>query len=195
MTIPMTIQMKILKPTLLALTCALLLAFTNQFTEQTIESNQRHYEERVLREMVNGAELVESNSGYNVFRDGTQIGTIEPFITTRGYNGQIDLLIALTLNSITTDSLTQDPLAQDSLTQDRKVISVRVTHHEETPGIGDKIEQDVSGWIHQFAGKSAHNTDWTLSPGGDIDAISGATITSRAVTSAIGELLAEELSE
>jgi RnfABCDGE-type electron transport complex G subunit len=176
----MTIHWKVLKPTLLALTCALLLAFTNQFTQETIESNQRHYEERVLREMVNGAELVESISGYNVFRNGTQIGTIEPFMTTRGYNGKIDLLIALT---------------HDSLTQDRKVISVRVTHHEETPGIGDKIEQDVSGWIHQFAGKSAQNTDWTLSPGGDIDAISGATITSRAVTSAIGELLAEELSE
>jgi electron transport complex protein RnfG len=190
MTIRMTIQMKILKPTLLALTCALLLAFTNQLTQATIESNQRHYQERVLREMVNGAELVESISGYNVFRNGTQIGTIEPFTTSRGYNGEIDLLIALTLNSITPDSL-----IQDSLIQDRKVISVRVTRHEETPGIGDKIEQDVSGWIHQFAGKSARNTDWTLSPGGDIDAISGATITSRAVTSAIGELLAEELSE
>ena len=176
MTIHVTIYKKILKPTLLALTCALLLAFTNQLTQATIESNQRHYEERILREMVNGAELVETISGYNVFRDGIQIGTIEQFSTTRGYNGEIDLLIALT---------------QDSLSQDRKVISVRVTHHEETPGIGDKIEQDVSDWIHQFAGKSAHNTNWTLSPGGDIDAISGATITSRAVTSAIAGVLSE----
>jgi electron transport complex protein RnfG len=187
----MHIHMKILKPTLLALTCALLLAFTNQLTQATIESNQRHYEERILREMVNGAELVESKSGYNVFRNGTQVGTIEQFTTSRGYNGEIDLLIVLTLNSITPDSLTPDSLIQDSLIQDRKVISVRVIHHEETPGIGDKIEQNVSGWIHQFAGKSAHDTDWTLSPGGDIDAISGATITSRAVTSAIAEVLSE----
>jgi len=167
----MSIHTKILKPTLLALTCALLLAFTNQQTQETIESNQRHYEERVLREMVNGAELQQSSSGYNVFREGTQVGTIEPFTTARGYNGRIDLLIAL--NS------------------DREVISVRVTHHEETPGIGDKIELDVSGWIHQFAGRSADDTDWTLSPGGDIDAISGATITSRAVTDAIAEVLSE----
>lgn len=171
MSIHATIHMKILKPALLALTCALLLAFTNQHTQETIESNQRHYEERVLREMVNGAELQESTSGYNVFRNGTQIGTIESFMTTRGYNGQIDLLIALT--------------------GDREVISVRVTHHEETPGIGDKIEQEVSDWIHQFAGRSTRNTDWTLSPGGDIDAISGATITSRAVTGAIAEVLSE----
>ncbi|MBT5683612.1 MAG: RnfABCDGE type electron transport complex subunit G [Gammaproteobacteria bacterium] len=167
----MSIHTKILKPTLLALTCALLLAFTSQQTQETIESNQRHYEERVLREMVNGAELQQSSSGYDVFREGTQIGTIEPFTTARGYNGRIDLLIAL--NS------------------DRKVISVRVTHHEETPGIGDKIELDVSGWIHQFAGRSADDTDWTLSPGGDIDAISGATITSRAITDAIAEVLSE----
>jgi RnfABCDGE-type electron transport complex G subunit len=168
--------MKILKPTLLALTCAFLLAFTYQITQGTIKSNQRHYEERVLREMVNGAEVEKSISGYNVFRNETQIGTIEPFMTRRGYNGEIGLLIALTLKS---------------LTQDRKIISVRVTHHEETPGIGDKIEPDVSSWIHQFAGKSALDTDWTLSPKGDVDAISGATITSRAVTNAIAEVLSK----
>ena len=168
--------MKILKPTLLALTCAFFLAFTHQLTQETIKSNQRHYEERVLREMVNGAEVEKSISGYNVFRNETQIGTIEPFMTRRGYNGEIDLLMALTLKS---------------LTQDREIISVRVTHHEETPGIGDKIEPDVSSWIHQFAGKSALDTDWTLFPKGDVDAISGATITSRAVTNAIAEVLSK----
>ena len=168
--------MKILKPTLLALTCAFLLAFTYQLTQETIKSNQRHYEERVLREMVNGAEVEKSISGYNVFRNETKIGTIEPFMTRHGYNGEIDLLMALTLKS---------------LTQDREIISVRVTHHEETPGIGDKIETNVSSWIHQFSGKSALDTDWTLFPKGDVDAISGATITSRAVTNAIAEVLSK----
>ena len=168
--------MKILKPTLLALTCAFLLAFTHQITQETIKSNQRHYEERVLREMVNGAEVEKSISGYNVFRKETRIGTIEPFMTRRGYNGEIGLLIALTL---------------ESLTREREIISVRVTHHEETPGIGDKIEPDVSSWIHQFAGKSALDTDWRLFPKGDVDAISGATITSRAVTNAIAEFLSK----
>ena len=126
--------------------------------------------------MVNGAEVEKSISGYNVFRNETQIGTIEPFTTSLGYNGDIDLLIALTLKS---------------LTQDREIISVRVTHHEETPGIGDKIEPDVSSWIHQFAGKSAIDTDWRLFPKGDVDAISGATITSRAITNAIAEVLSK----
>ena len=126
--------------------------------------------------MVNGAEVEKSISGYNVFRNETQIGTIEPFTTSLGYNGDIDLLIALTLKS---------------LTQDREIISVRVIHHEETPGIGDKIETNVSSWIHQFSGKSALDTDWTLFPKGDVDAISGATITSRAVTNAIAEVLSK----
>ncbi|MBT5702971.1 MAG: RnfABCDGE type electron transport complex subunit G [Gammaproteobacteria bacterium] len=176
MAINKTLFRKILKPTLLALSCAFFLAFTHQITKKTIESNQRQYEERLLREMVNGAELEKSSSGYSVFREGTQIGTIEQLTTSHGYNGKIDLLIALTLTS---------------LTGDREVISVRVTHHEETPGIGDKIEPEVSTWIHQFVGKSAHHTNWTLSPEGDIDIISGATITSRAVTNAIAETLAE----
>ena len=180
MTIRMTTRqatlIKTLKPMLLALTCAFLLAFTHEITQETIQSNQRHYEERVLREMVNGAEIKKSSLGYNVFRKGTQIGTIEPFKTSRGYNGEINLLIALTHNS---------------LTQDKEVISVRVIYHEETPGIGDKIEPEISSWIHQFAGRSAGGTDWTLSPKGDIDAISGATITSSAVTNAIAEVLSE----
>ena len=126
--------------------------------------------------MVNGAEVEKSISGYTVFRKETKIGTIEPFMTHRGYNGKIDLLIALTLKSST---------------QGREIISVRVTHHEETPGIGDKIEPEISSWIHQFAGKSALDTNWTLFPEGDIDAISGATITSRAVTNAIAKVLSK----
>ena len=47
MTSRLATLMKILKPMLLALTCAFLLAFTHQITQETIQSNQRHYEERV----------------------------------------------------------------------------------------------------------------------------------------------------
>ena len=68
------------------------------------------------------------------------------------------------------------------------MISVRVTRHRETPGIDDKIDIAVSPWINQFKGTDG-NTVWFLAPTGDIDGITGATITSRAVTQAISEVI------
>ncbi|MBZ2279823.1 FMN-binding protein, partial [Buchnera aphidicola] len=48
-----------------------------------------------------------------------------------GYSGSIHLLVAAYLNG--------------------KIIGVRVLSHQETPGIGDKIELSVSDWIKQFS--------------------------------------------
>ena len=156
-----------MKPTLVALACALMLAFTNQSTKKTIQSNQRHYEERLIRTMVNGAVIEKTDLGYNVFREERKIGKIEELRTNQGYNGKIELLVALT--------------------NDRSIISTRVIYHKETPGIGDKIDSNISEWINQFAGKTALNTRWNLAPDGDIDGISGATITSEAITRVLSE--------
>mgnify|MGYP003413449676 CR=1 FL=1 len=55
-------------------------------------------------------------------------------------------------------------------------------------GIGDVIEAGKSPWIGTFSGRSLDNPEesrWRLRrDGGDIDAISGATVSSRAVVAA-----------
>ena len=146
-----------------------MLAFTNQSTKKTIKLNQRHYEERLIRAMVNGAVVAKTETGYDVFRGELKIGIIEELSTNQGYNGTIKLLLALT--------------------NDRTIISTRVIYHKETPGIGDKIESNISEWINQFAGKTALNTKWNLAPDGDIDGISGATVTSKAITKVLSEAI------
>lgn len=70
-----------------------------------------------------------------------------------------------------------------------KVLGVRVLEHKETPGLGDKIELSVSNWITQFTGKR-FNADalatWQVKKdGGEFDQFTGATITPRAVVSAV----------
>jgi len=55
-----------------------------------------------------------------------------------------------------------------------------VTTHKETPGLGAKAKNDPS-WIAQFQGLSANEDIKVTNDGGIINAISGATITSRAV--------------
>ena len=91
--------------------------------------------------------------------------------THKGYNGEIKLLIGI---------------APDHKT----LLGVRVLAHKETPGLGDKIEARIDPWILQFAGKSLANTRLAVKKdGGDIDSFTGATITPRAVTNQVAEVL------
>jgi electron transport complex protein RnfG len=65
----------------------------------------------------------------------------------------------------------------------------RVIKHQETPGLGDKIEVAKSKWILDFNGKSLTNLPadkWAVKKdGGVFDQFAGATITPRAVVKAV----------
>jgi electron transport complex protein RnfG len=67
-----------------------------------------------------------------------------------------------------------------------KVIGAGVTTHAETPGMGAKAETDPS-FVAQFEDLSLEEPFKVTQDGGSINAISGATLTSRAVSSAATE--------
>lgn len=71
-----------------------------------------------------------------------------------------------------------------------EIITVRVTTHSETPGIGSRAKEDLS-FVSQFASKSMSTNFGLKKGGGDIDAMSGATVTSAAVSQAA--IAAQEL--
>jgi len=89
--------------------------------------------------------------------------------TAQGYNGAIIILTAYSIQE--------------------KIIGVRILSHQETPGLGDKIELRKSDWILGFKGLSLADVmanHWGVKrDGGDIDQFTGATITPRAVVSNI----------
>ena len=64
--------------------------------------------------------------------------------------------------------------------KDDKIIGVGVTTHSETPGIGSKAKSDPS-FTNQFEGMGLMDTFQVKTDGGQVDAITGATITSRGV--------------
>ncbi len=66
---------------------------------------------------------------------------------------------------------------------DDKVVGIGVTTHKETPGLGAKAKEDPS-FAAQFKGLSITSPIKITNDGGGINAISGATITSRAVCEA-----------
>lgn len=95
-------------------------------------------------------------------------------VAPRGYSGPITLLVGVDA--------------------DARVVGVRVTHHQETPGLGDAIEPRRSNWIEGFAGRRLGDPAagrWRVRrDGGDFDQFTGATITPRAVVAAVATTLA-----
>jgi len=69
-------------------------------------------------------------------------------------------------------------------TKDDKIIGVGITTHSETPGIGSRAKSDPT-FAAQFKGLSIGDTYKVKAEGGQVDAVSGATLTSRGVSVAL----------
>ena len=116
--------------------------------------------------------LLGSTKPVNVYRarkNNEPVAVIINSIAPDGYSGNIELLVAIKYNG--------------SLT------GVRVSHHKETPGLGDAIEERRSDWITKFKNHSLTNPDkkgWAVKrDGGEFDQFTGATITPRAIVKAV----------
>ena len=82
----------------------------------------------------------------------------------KGYGGDVGLMIGV---DVDTD----------------KIIGVGVTTHSETPGLGANAKDDPT-FVSQFKGAAITDPAKVTADGGQINAMSGATITSRAVCAA-----------
>ena len=71
---------------------------------------------------------------------------------------------------------------------DGRIYSTAVISHSETPGLGAKMTDDESYFRTQFVGKKPSEYNLAVSKdGGDVDAITASTITSRAFTQAVAK--------
>ncbi|MDD3346355.1 RnfABCDGE type electron transport complex subunit G [Oscillibacter sp.] len=71
---------------------------------------------------------------------------------------------------------------------DGVVTGVSIVKNAETSGIGSKVMENQNGVLDQFQGKSA--ADGTLVVGSNVDAISGATVSTKGVTTGVNAALA-----
>ncbi len=81
--------------------------------------------------------------------------------TGKGFGGNIGLMVGVSLDN-------------------DNIIDIGVTTHSETPGIGSKAKTDPR-FSNQFKGLAAVEPCKVKPDGGEIDSISGATVTSRGV--------------
>lgn len=144
-------------------------------TKDKIAENERQALLRSLQEVLNKdrydndlAEDIIQLQAYTIYRarkSGYPVAAIISSTTPTGYNGNISLLTAITING--------------------EITGVRVVKHQETPGLGDKIDTAKSDWILDFTGKPLHkisSSAWAVKKdGGSFDQFTGATITPRAI--------------
>ena len=106
---------------------------------------------------------------YRARKDNEPVALVIRHVTPSGYSGDINLLSAVY--------------------RDGTVAGVRVTKHEETPGLGDKVEVKKSDWITTFNTKTVQSESddrWAVKKdGGQFDQFTGATITPRAVVGSV----------
>jgi len=85
--------------------------------------------------------------------------------TGKGFGGDIGIMIGV------------DP-------ETDKILGIGVTTHSETPGLGSRAKSEPA-FTDQFKGKSLLEPQKVKTDGGQIDALSGATVTSRGVAQGV----------
>ena len=161
---------------ILLLVCAvvaLVLSFVNTVTRDRIAQNETEQKKDAMVELF-GSDKIEyteldriDSDGenveavYRVAEAGTTLG-YSVLVLSPGFGGDVQLMVAMSA--------------------DKTIIGVKIVSLSETPGLGTRV--DDAEYLAQYAGKGA---DLSAS---DVDMISGATKSSKAVLNGVMDALA-----
>ncbi len=99
-------------------------------------------------------------------KGGELVGTAVSTFTNKGFSGNFKIMVGFL--------------------PDGTIHNISVLEHKETPGLGDKMQKSKSDWSVQFNGKNPANFKLLVTKdGGDVDAITASTISSRAFCDAV----------
>jgi len=188
-----------------ALVTTILLATTYQTTKGAIAKAQHEAEQKALLEIIppqhqtddlsmevlpipkrfwpalgldeKGPDSASQKNSHSVYVVRNEAGypttIILPAIAPDGYSGKIKMIIGINI--------------------DGTISGVRITKHQETPGLGDKVDLTRSDWVLGFNQKSLLNpalSKWEVKKDrGEFDQFTGATITPRAVIHQVARAL------
>jgi len=147
-----------------------LLNLTDKLTREKIEWQREQKIERMLSEIFpNMSRYDFENDIYTIYSNGTKIGYA--FLAVgKGYGGDIDILVGL----------------EDEAT----IKGITIISSRETPGLGSRIAE--SPFTDKFIGLNIDDVA-LRQYGGQIDSITGATISSKAVVEAIRKAAEEKV--
>lgn len=153
----------------LAAACILsgaVIAFTYSITAPVAAEQAVLQKQKAMQELVPNAQSFQELTGKPqwmvAMRDNKQLAYIIP-AEGKGYGGTIKMVVAVS--------------------PEAKVVDYKILAHNETPGLGDKAAKEP--FRKQFAGKELKRLKVKNRPTKDIQALTGATITSKAVTNIV----------
>lgn len=163
---------------LVTLVASSALAFIYEFTKEPIEQARRQKKSQAIRTVLpefdnQPGEAVEKVSAgedtiyfYRATFNDSLVGYAVETFTNKGFSGEIRLMVGFL--------------------PDGTIHKIAVLEHMETPGLGDKMKSEKSDWSRQFQTKNPAEFELKVKKdGGDVDAITAATISSRAYCDAV----------
>jgi Na+-translocating ferredoxin:NAD+ oxidoreductase subunit G len=153
----------------------LILATINHFTQPIRENNEEFLRLQAMKAVLPKASRFEAIKGvapgaewYRGIDTAGQVVGYALLVSTRGYEGQIAMMLGVDASFA--------------------IVDFRVLKHRETPGLGAKASEEE--FISRFRGRKAGELEVSKGPEpGKVLAITGATITSRAVSNAFEKRL------
>lgn len=162
---------------MVALIAAALLSVINQVTKEPIQKAQNKMVAESIQEVVSTkfdndpyAEKISVKRGkerftlYPARKEGYVTSIVMKTFSNKGFGGRMDVLVSFLL--------------------DGTIGGYKVITHKETPGLGSKVNE--ASFRKNIIGKNPADEKFKVrQDGGEVDAITGATITSRALIDAI----------
>jgi electron transport complex protein RnfG len=188
----------ILVLTLISGAAGLGLAAMSSATKPMIDENERQFTLRSISAVLPASEKPDpcekAAPAYDNSPDGEAV-CVQGFRIYRGRKG--DEVVGLAVEAVGDEAYSGTILTLVGLALDGTVTGIEVLRHAETPGLGALITE--CKWRRQLVGKGPEGQSWKVTKdGGDVDQISGATISSRSMIDAIlkaQKLLAEHKDE
>lgn len=157
--------------TLVGLLSASLLAVVDDLTREPIAQAKAEMKRKAIEEIfpfkIDSLKTVKTDSTifYEALDKELNVkGIAAETWTTLGYSGRIEVLLGVS--------------------PQHRIFDYKVVYHLETPGLGDKI--DKPKFKAQFKDRTLGDTNWKVKKdGGDIDELTAATISSRAISDAV----------
>ncbi len=173
-----TLLQLVITLTLIALLAGVALAGVYSLTKDPIEAAQLQKKKDAINKVLPGFQgelndytcVVEGDKDpvtVNLaYQDGQLYGAAVETFTNKAFSGRFDIMVGLDAEG--------------------NILGTAVLKHSETPGLGAKITETESHFITQFVNKNPiENLLKVKKDGGDIDAITAATISSRAFCDAV----------
>lgn len=196
---------------------ALILAYFANITKEPIKKMEMQKTNNALKEVLPAFDNNPGDNKiafgnvvfYGALKDGKLVGIAGQATTKKGYSGNVEAMVGIELNGKIRTVAIMDKKSADGKVEKENISAVVITKQNETPGLGTVVcerkkivtifnmfEKDTNTpslapnpILDQFAGQTAGNTPWKVEKdGGTVKYITGATISSRAVTGVVYEI-------